>query len=352
MVGWRYAGRLTICRAQQAPGGCPGSDDRRSADSTDRRRRAIASSMAVATSKATPNVVAGEGTGIVHIAPGCGDVDHQHRQAARTRRHRSAGRRRHASSKASAPFTGKSATDPATADLVFDELEEEGLARRRRRVSAHLSALLADRRRTGLPARRRVVHQHGLAGGDQGCHDSRSTGCPTAIAGPGPRARMAHEHARLDDLQEALLGPRAADLGQSRTIRTDFEVIGSLAELKERAGRGLGRVRGPHAAPAVDRRGQDQEPEDRRRCCRASRTSAIRGSTRGSFRSRRWASTQQSATTVEEVVSRRLRHRMLPRPVPQLVLLAAVDGDDDAVRRDGRSRSRSGRSRRCSATAS
>ncbi len=32
-----------------------------------------------------------------------------------------------------------------------------------------------------------------------------------------------------------------------------------------------------------------------------------------------------------EVVSGRLRHRVFPRPVPQLVLLAAVAGDDDAV---------------------
>ncbi len=73
-----------------------------------------------------PNVVAGEGTGIVHIAPGCGDIDHS------------------LGSEFGMPiiaplgedgcflegfgeFTGKSATDPATADLVFAKLKEKGL---------------------------------------------------------------------------------------------------------------------------------------------------------------------------------------------------------------------------------
>ena len=53
------------------------------------------------------------------------------------------------------------------------------------------------------------------------------------------RARLAPEHGRLDDLEEALLGARAADLG-GRGRSGDFEVIGSREELKERARRGLG----------------------------------------------------------------------------------------------------------------
>ena len=39
----------------------------------------------------------------------------------------------------------------------------------------------------------------------------------------GTRARLAQEHGRLDDLQEALLGPGAADLGgrTDRRLRSD-----------------------------------------------------------------------------------------------------------------------------------
>ena len=36
---------------------------------------------------------------------------------------------------------------------------------------------------------------------------------------PGPRARLAQEHGRLDDLQETLLGPGPADLGRRRDRR-------------------------------------------------------------------------------------------------------------------------------------
>ena len=55
-----------------------------------------------------------------------------------------------------------------------------------------------------------------------------------------------------------------------------------------RAGRrGLGRVRGPHAAPALGRRGQDRLPGLRRTGRADHATSATRGSTPGSCRSRR-----------------------------------------------------------------
>ena len=76
--------------------------------------------------KGTPNVVAGEGTGIVHIAPGCGEIDHKMGEA-----HHYVG---------IAPlgedgrfldgfgeFTGRSSTDPATAELVFEKLKAKHL---------------------------------------------------------------------------------------------------------------------------------------------------------------------------------------------------------------------------------
>ena len=61
------------------------------------------------------------------------------------------------------------------------------------------------------------------------------------------RARLAPEHGRLDDLQEALLGPGAADLRLHERAAT-FEVIGSREELKERAVEGWDEFEGhtPH----------------------------------------------------------------------------------------------------------
>ncbi len=77
-------------------------------------------------SRGNPNVVAGEGTGIVHIAPGCGDIDHKlgFDQAFVVL----------------APlkedgtydigfgdFTGREAIAPETAELVFEKLKEKHL---------------------------------------------------------------------------------------------------------------------------------------------------------------------------------------------------------------------------------
>jgi isoleucyl-tRNA synthetase len=77
-------------------------------------------------SKGNPNVVAGEGTGIVHIAPGCGDIDHKIGVEL--------GLPVIAPLKEDGTyddgfgtFTGKEAIDPATAELVFDELKKKDL---------------------------------------------------------------------------------------------------------------------------------------------------------------------------------------------------------------------------------
>ncbi|MGE4003519.1 MAG: class I tRNA ligase family protein, partial [Planctomycetaceae bacterium] len=77
-------------------------------------------------SKGNPNVSAGEGTGIVHIAPGCGDIDHVLGEAhqkpiiAPLKEDGSFG-------DGFGPFTGRKAVDPETADLVFEELKRKGL---------------------------------------------------------------------------------------------------------------------------------------------------------------------------------------------------------------------------------
>ena len=75
-----------------------------------------------------------------------------------------------------------------------------------------------------------------------------------------------------------------------------FEVVGSAIGAARSRGRGLGRVRGPHAASAARRRGQDRLLDLRRSDRRASPTWAIPGWTRASCRSRR-STTGPSPTT-------------------------------------------------------
>ena len=122
MVGWKYSGPFDDLPAQSVAGGVP--FDERVAD-----KKGIDCHRVIDGGrdfKGSPNVVAGEGTGIVHIAPGCGDVDHVLGAQAGV--------------VGIAPlgedgcfidgfgdFTGKSATDPATADQVFARLKEKGL---------------------------------------------------------------------------------------------------------------------------------------------------------------------------------------------------------------------------------
>ncbi len=116
-----------------------------------------------------------------------------------------------------------------------------------------LSALLAVRDAARLPARRRVVHQHGrgLRPGPRDAHHRAGRAEPALPdhgrgrwdpLDPGlrlrARARLAPQHARLDDQQEALLGPRPADL-RLHCLRDDRR--GRRSRRAPRAGgRGLG----------------------------------------------------------------------------------------------------------------
>ena len=117
------------------------------------------------------------------------------------------------------------------------------------------------------------------------------------------------------------------------------EVVGGRDELRDACRRGLGGPRGAHAAPAVRRRGEDRVP--RLRCADGAHraTSATRGSTPGIVPFSTHALPRPTRRYWETVVPGRLHHRVLPRPVPQLVLLAARDEHRarDASRRSGRS---------------
>ena len=75
MVGWEYEGPYDDFEAQSEYGGYPNIDD----DLKEKRINSAENHSVINPGKdAIGNdiVVAGEGTGIVHMAPGCGDIDH------------------------------------------------------------------------------------------------------------------------------------------------------------------------------------------------------------------------------------------------------------------------------------
>ena len=99
-----------------------------------------------------------EGTGIVHMAPGCGAEDFQ------------LGKEYHmpiiAPLNEEGEFlegfgwlSGKHVSE--VAELIFDDLRRKGLALQRGALHPPLPGLLALRHRAGLPPGGRVVHQHG-----------------------------------------------------------------------------------------------------------------------------------------------------------------------------------------------
>jgi len=122
MIGWEYHGPFDDLAAQQKPGGVP--EEEHLTHLTGVKCHRVIDGGRDSEGKA--NVVAGEGTGIVHIAPGCGDVDHVLGKAVGI--------------VAIAPlaedgtfiegfgdFTGRKATERATAQFVFEKLREKHL---------------------------------------------------------------------------------------------------------------------------------------------------------------------------------------------------------------------------------
>ena len=122
MVGWEYDGAFDDLEAQQQPGGFP--EDEKLSD------RCGASCHRVIDggrdSRGNAHVVAGEGTGIVHIAPGCGDIDHK-----MAPEHGLVGiaplREDGCYDEGFGDFTGREAIAPETAELVFEKLREKHL---------------------------------------------------------------------------------------------------------------------------------------------------------------------------------------------------------------------------------
>ena len=122
MVGWAYDGPFDELPAQQMDGGWP-VDESNLGKSGASWHKVIDGGR---DSRGSANVVAGEGTGIVHMAPGCGDIDHKIGM--------SVGMPVIAPLKDDGTynegfgdFTGREAIAPETAELVFEKLKDKGM---------------------------------------------------------------------------------------------------------------------------------------------------------------------------------------------------------------------------------
>ena len=161
----------------------------------------------------------GEGTGIVHTAPGCGQIDFawgKENQLPPVAPLDEAGN----FVPGFGPLTGKNAVDASTADVVFDHLKKSGrlFATERYvhryphcwRCKTELLYRLVDEWFIGMGPRNT---EEGFRGDIMKVVDQVDV--PARVdRRPGARARLAVEHGRLDDLQEAILGTRAAHLGR------------------------------------------------------------------------------------------------------------------------------------------
>jgi len=122
MVGWQYAGPFDDLPAQQQAGGFPANPSLGSATGVSCHRVVDGGRD----SEGKPTVLAGEGTGIVHTAPGCGDIDFTLGKSLGIVVIAPLGEDGRFF-EGFGPFTGKEAIDRQTAELVFEELRNKNL---------------------------------------------------------------------------------------------------------------------------------------------------------------------------------------------------------------------------------
>jgi isoleucyl-tRNA synthetase len=122
MIGWEYVGPFDDLPAQQQPGGLPTNPNLGSATGVSCHRVVDGGRD----SEGKPTVVAGEGTGIVHTAPGCGDIDYALGKALGIVAIAPLGEDGRFV-EGFGPFNGKEAIDKKTAELVFEELRKKNL---------------------------------------------------------------------------------------------------------------------------------------------------------------------------------------------------------------------------------
>ncbi len=224
MIGWRYAGPFDDLPAQNAEIGSTAG-----AASGVQAHRVIDGGRDF---KGNANVVAGEGTGIVHMAPGCGDVDHKMgvelglpiiAPLGEDGRYLDG----------FGQFTGREATDPATVDLVFEELRKKELVVAIE-TYPHIYPFCW---RTGDELVFRLVDEW-FINMDWRDEIKDVTKCinwvPDSIQG------QERELEWLTTMRDWMISKKrfwglALPIWINPDDPTDFEVIGSLAELKERA---------------------------------------------------------------------------------------------------------------------
>ena len=150
LLGLRYIGPFDDLPAQNTPGGVFPYGETGGGATAAAAHRVIAWSA----------ISEAEGTGLVHIAPGCGAEDQE--------LGKDNGIPFIAPLDESAvfidgfgPFTGKNASE--VADDIVAALKSLGISGGAREISARVSALLALQIGTGLPPGGRVVHPYGLA---------------------------------------------------------------------------------------------------------------------------------------------------------------------------------------------
>ena len=119
LVGWAYEGPFDDLPAQQLDGGYPVDENNPGVNGANWHKVIDGGRD----SRGAAHVVAGEGTGIVHMAPGCGDVDHKIGSSigmpiiAPLKEDGTYG-------DAFGDFSGKEAIAPETAEMVIEKLKE------------------------------------------------------------------------------------------------------------------------------------------------------------------------------------------------------------------------------------
>ncbi len=246
MVGWEYDGPFDDLPAQQQPGGYP-VDDKLTDRSGVSCHRVIDGGR---DNKGNAIVVAGEGTGLVHSAPGCGDIDHKIGVQAGL--------------VAIAPlgedgcygdgfgdFSGREAISPETAELVFEKLKEKHLLVYVEtyphiyphcwRTGDELVFRLVDEWFINMDWREEIKDV-----------TRQIEWLPPAING---QERECDWRSLMGDwmISKKRFWGLALPIWVNEDDPTDFEVIGSLAELKERAVEGWDDFEGntPHR-PWID----------------------------------------------------------------------------------------------------
>jgi isoleucyl-tRNA synthetase len=246
MVGWRYDGPFDELPAQQMDGGCP-VDESNLGKCGKSWHKVIDGGR---DSRGSANVVAGEGTGIVHMAPGCGDIDHKIGVAV--------------GMPVIAPlkddgtysdefgeFAGLEAISPKTAELVFEKLKARGML-----VAVETYPHIYPHCwRTGDELVFRLVDEWfiNMDWRDEIKDVTRQIKwLPDSIDG------QEREIDWLTNMGDWMISKKrfwglALPIWVNENDPSDFEVIGSLAELKERCVEGWGDFEGntPHR-PWID----------------------------------------------------------------------------------------------------